>query len=337
MARRKAKVGPKQKLAGYSILTMLGLIIVWLLVQQAHFNPAVIVASRGLQLTGGPQAVSGQALTATAALIPEVPGFTPLAPIQSFGPQNLSDKINGRAELYLSAGFKEMSCRSFNLGEKEKAYLEVFVYDMGSAPNAYAVFSGQRRPGSSSIALTSNAYITANALFFTQGRFYVELVGDRASAALKSSLENYAKALLAKIPSEGETTTATGRFPEQCLVAGSVRLCATDTFGMADFNNVFTGEYTLKNGSATAFLAERDTPEQAKADARRYQDFLTANGYQKIPPPGAAEDLQVLKLDNSFEIIFVQDRTLGGVHDASSLEVALDLAATLKSALKGKP
>jgi hypothetical protein len=127
MARRKAKVGPKQKLAGYSILAMLGLIIVWLLVQQAHFNPAVIVASRGLQLQGQPQAVSGQALTATAALIPEVPGFTPLAPTQSFGPENLSDKIDGRAELYLSAGFKEMSCRSFNLGDKEKAYLEVFV------------------------------------------------------------------------------------------------------------------------------------------------------------------------------------------------------------------
>jgi hypothetical protein len=208
---------------------------------------------------------------------------------------------------------------------------------MGTAPNAYAVFSGQRRPDSPTLPLTANAYATANALFFTQGKFYVEIVADRASNALQSSLEAYAKALLAKIPSEGETTTTAGHFPKECLVLGSVRLCATDTFGMADFNNVFTGEYTLKNGSATAFLAERDTPEQAKADARRYQDFLTANGYQKIQPPGAAGDLQVLKLDNSFEIIFVQDRTLAGVHDASSLEVALDLAATLKVALKGKP
>jgi hypothetical protein len=337
MARRKAKVGPKQKLAGYSILAMLGLIIVWLLFQQAHFNPAVIVASRGLQLPNGAQAVSGQSLSATAALIPEVSGFTPLGPTQSFGPENLSDKINGRAELYLSAGFKAMSCRSFNVGDKEKAYLEVFVYDMGSAQNAYAVFSGQRRPDSPTLPLTANAYATANALFFTQGRFYVELVSDRASPALKSSLENYAKALVAKIPSEGETTTTAGRFPEQCLVMGSVRLCATDTFGMADFNNVFTGEYTLKNGSATAFLAERDTPAQAAADAQRYRDFLTTNGYQKIQPPGAGGDLQVLKLDNSLEIIFVQGRTLAGVHDASSLEVALELAATLKSALKGKP
>jgi hypothetical protein len=337
MARRQAKVGPQQKLVGYSILAILGLIIVWLLVQQSHFNPAVIVASRGLQLPGRPQAVSGQALTATAALIPEVSGFTPLAPIQSFGPKNLSDKINGRAELYLSAGFKEMSCRGFNLGDKGKAYVEVFVYDMGSAPNAYAVFSGQRRPGSPSIPLTSNTYATDNALFFTKGRFYIEIVGDRASKALQSSLQDYATALLVKIPSEGDTTTTAGRFPKEGLALDSVRLSATDVFGLADFNNVLTGEYTLPNGNATAFLAERDTPEQAEADAQRYRDFLTANGYQKIQTPGAAGDLHVLGLDNSFEIIFVQDRTLAGAHDASSPEAALELAATLRAALKGKP
>jgi hypothetical protein len=143
-----------------------------------------MVASRGVQLPGQPQAVSGQA--ATAALLPEVSGFTPLAPIESYGPENLSDKIDGRAELYLSAGFQEMSCRSFTLSEAENAHVEVFVYDMGSAQNAYAVFSSQRRPGSADIPLTANAYATGNALFFSQARFYVEIVGDRDSAALQT-------------------------------------------------------------------------------------------------------------------------------------------------------
>jgi hypothetical protein len=64
-----------------------------------------------------------------------------------------------------------MSARSFTLDEAGQAHLEVFVYDMGSAANAYAVFSAQRRPGSPDIPLTAHAYATANALFFTQGRF----------------------------------------------------------------------------------------------------------------------------------------------------------------------
>ena len=81
-----------------------------------------------------------------------------------------------------------MSCRRFGLGAGGKAHVEVFIYDMGSAPNAFAVFSGQRRPGSPSSSLTANAYATANALFFTQGRFYVEIVADRASETLQKSL-----------------------------------------------------------------------------------------------------------------------------------------------------
>jgi hypothetical protein len=334
MARGKAKVGAAQKLTGYGILAVLGLIIVGLWVQQPRFNPAVIVAMQSPLLPGRPQAVSGRPLAATAALIPEVSGFTPLAPIESFGPENLSDKIDGKAELYLPAGFKEMSCRSFGLGAQREAHVEVFLYDMGAAQNAFAVFSGQRRPGSPSIPLTANAYATANALFFTQGRFYVEIVADRASEALPVSLEAFAAALLAKIPSEGGAPDAAALFPKEGLARDTVRLCATDTFCLEGLNNVLTGEYSLKSGKATAFMAERDTPEQAQAEAKRYLDFLAANGYQKVQAPG---ETQVLVQDKSFDMVFVQGRTLAGVHDATSLAAALDLAGQLRASLQEKP
>ncbi|MEJ2091986.1 MAG: hypothetical protein P8X65_07305 [Syntrophobacterales bacterium] len=333
MARRKAKVGPTQKLAGYSILAVLGVIAVWLLIQQSSFNPAVLVASRGVT----PQAGSGQAAAALAALFPEVAGFTPLATLQTYGPDNLSDKIDGKAGLYLSAGFKEMACRSFRLSEAGQAYVEVFIYDMGSPQNAYAVFSSQRRPDSTGISLTANAYKTDNALFFSRGRFYVEIVGDRASEALQGALKTYATALLAKMPSEGATKDRAKLFPRQGLAKNSVRLSASDTFGLADFNNVLTGEYKVKNGYATAFVAERDTPEQAKKDAQRYREFLAANGYKKIQTPGAPAGIEVLALeDSSFEIILVQGKILAGVHDASSPEAAVDLANKLLTVLKEK-
>jgi hypothetical protein len=336
MARGKATVGAAQKLTGYGILAVLGLIAAGLLIQQSRFNPAVIVAMRAPD-KGRPQAGSGPALAATAALIPEVAGFTPLVPPQSYGPDNLSDKIDGKAELYLSAGFKEMSCRSFGLGGSGGAHVEVFVYDMGSAPNAYAVFSGQRRQGSPSIPLTPNAYATANALFFTQGKFYVEIVADRAAETLEKSLEAYATALLAKLPSQGEAQDQAALFPKENLVRETVRLCPTDTFCLEGLNNVLTGEYSLKSGKATAFVAVRDSPELAREDARRYLDFLAANGYQKVQAPGAPGDIDVLGLDNSFEMVFAEGRTLAGVHDATSIAAAQELAAQLRSGLKGKP
>jgi hypothetical protein len=337
MARRKAKVSAAQKLSGYAILGVLGLIAVWLLIQQSRFNPAVVVAMRAPQLQGRPQAVIGGASAATAALLPEVSGFTALAPTESFGPDNLSDKIDGKAELYLPAGFKEMSCRRFEVGAAGKANVEVFLYDMGSVPGAYAVFSGQRRPGAPSIPLTAHAYATANALFFTQGRFYVELVADRASEALGSALQAYATALLAKLPAAGETKDEAAQFPQEGLAPDTVRLSATDTFGLQGLNNVFTGEYNLKTGKATGFMARRPTPAQAQAEAKRYLDFLAANGYQQVSAPGSPAGIPVLVLDNSFETVFVQDRTLAGVHDATSLAAALELAAKLRTAVKRQP
>ncbi len=221
MARRKTRVGLNERLAGYGILAVLGLITVWLLIQQSQFNPAVTVALRGVELQGRSPAVSGTAPAATASLIPKVPGFTPKGPAQSFGPENLSDKINGKAELYLAAGFIEMSARSFTLDKAGQAHVEVLVYDMGTPANAYAVFSAQRRPGSPDLPLTAHAYTTSNALFFTRARFYVEMVADRAEAAVESPLKEYAAALLAGMPSEGEAApTTAGLLPPGRLECG---------------------------------------------------------------------------------------------------------------------
>jgi len=230
-----------------------------------------------------------------------------------------------------------MSCRSFGLGAGGETHVDVYLYDMGSAQNAYAVFSGQRRPGSPISPLTANAYATTNALFFTRGRFYVEIVADRASETLQKSLEAYATALLTKLPAEGETKDAAARFPKTGLSPDTVRLCATDTFCLEGLNNVLTGEYSLKSGKATAFMAERHTPAQAQAEAKRYLEFLAANGYQKVQAPAPPGDIPVLSLEDSFEMVFVEGRTLAGVHDATSLAAALELAGTLRTALKGKP
>ncbi|MDD2902545.1 MAG: hypothetical protein PHU44_08920 [Syntrophales bacterium] len=336
MARAKAKVGPTQRLTGYGILALLGVIAIGLLVQQSRFNPAVVVAQHAPLL----QTASGGALKATAGFLPEIPGFTPQTPAQSYGKETLSDKIDGKAELYLQAGFREMSCRSFTLAAMGGAHVEAFLYDMGSPAHAFAVFSGQRRPGSPDLPLTAHAYATANALFFTQGKYYVEIVADRAGEAVQKSLETYAAALLAKLPAAGGAKEKDEKalFPKDGLALDSVRLSAADAFGLAGFNNVLTGEYKLKDGTATAFIASRETPEQAQADGKRYLEFLTANGYRKVQAPGAAAGLSVLSLDNSsFEIVFTQGRILAGVHDASSLKAALELAARLQTKLRGKP
>ena len=353
------RVSKEERMAGYAILAVLCAIALWLGMVQARYNPAVIVAMNAPKAKG--RVASGQigqgagqesALAATAAFFPEVTGFSALTPIETYDPDTLSDKIDGKAELYLPAGFKEMSCRGYALGA---AHVDMYIYDMATPPGAFAVFSGQRRPGSADVALGDNAYATSNALFFSKGAYYVELVADRAAPELAANLATYATALLAALPAGEEGAQAaseSARFPKEGLKADTVRLSSSDTFGLEGFSAVYTAEYSLERGEATAFLAARTTPQEAQAQAAAYLAFLAANGYTELtsqgkPGPGtgtgaagssAAPDTQgsmrLFALDASFEAVFVSDSTMAGVHDASSREAAEDLAARLATALR---
>ncbi len=331
-------MGAAQKLTGYGILAVLGLITVGLLVQQSRFNPAVIVALRAPALKGRPQAAAGRAQAATAALIPEVPGFTPLAPVESYNPDNLSDKIDGKAELYLSAGFKEMSCRSFGLGAGGRGACGRLSLRYGFSPKCLCRV---QRPTPSRFPQQSpdRQCLCHEPMPCSspRGGFTWRSWPTGPRRRCKSPWRLTPRRSWPSFPPQGETKNQAALFPKEGLALDTVRLSAADTFGLEGLNNVLTGEYSLKGGKATAFMAQRDTPEQAQAEAKRYLDFLAANGYQKVQAPAPAGDIPVLVLDNSFEIVFVEGRTLAGVHDATSLAAALELAAKLRTGLKGKP
>jgi len=327
-------VSVAQQVTGYAILAGLALILTGLLIQQSRFNPAVTA----LQPPGVGGAVSqGWSPAGSDAFsFPAVSGFTPQGPQQRFGPENLSDKINGKAELYLSAGFRSLAVQSFQLAEPSQAYLEVFVYDMGSPENAYAVFSSQRRPGAAPLTFRPHAYATANALYFTSDRYYVELILDRAVADVDAVLGELLSALLAILPSAETKETLAAAFPPLGLAPDSIRLNAADAFGLAGFNQVYTAEYTLPEGLATAFLSAAPDAAAAADAARRYQDFLLANGFQVVKQPAIPDEITILAFEDVFEAIVVVDRILAGVHEAPSWTAALELAQRLQQALAGR-
>ena len=71
-------------------------------------------------------------------------GLKPLTAPETFKADTLSDKIDGKAELYLSAGFNRLFSQRFRDEKASDLWIEAFVYDMGngkthlrySAPNA---------------------------------------------------------------------------------------------------------------------------------------------------------------------------------------------------------
>lgn len=321
-------------MAGYAVLSVLALLTVWLFVRQSQFSPAVIVAMNHPK--GAGKLVSGQQgeMAALTASYLEALGDAALSPVESYNAETLSDKIDGKAELYLASGFQEMSNRAFTAADAAGARVDVYLYAMESPKDAFAVFSGQRRPGADQLSIAANAYATENAIFLTKDRFYLELIGAQASPQLRPALEAMAQALLAALPAlpydEGQGSGAdTDLFPPEGLKKDTVRLAVSDALGLEGFQNVYTAEYALPQGEAAAFLAVRATPEEAAAQAKAYIDFLAANGFKPAAPVQSMPGVTIMTLDTLVQVVMSKGRVLAGVHDAVSSEAALALAAAL--------
>jgi hypothetical protein len=252
-----------------------------------------------------------------------------LSPPESFGPQTLSDKINGKAELYLSADFLHLVSQRFVRADDPQAWVEIFVYDMGTHKNAFAVYSAQRRSEAESSDLTGLAYKTRNALFWVHGKYYVEAVASVSSETMLESLESFARRFIATTPAEKEVIGEIGLFPPRNLVEGSITLLSADVFGLQGFEKVYTGLYKMGAEEVTGFLSRRESPREARNLAETYHSFLLENGGVDVPLDNQVPGALLVNIMDTYEIIFYHGSFLAGVHQAESREAAETLALEL--------
>jgi len=250
-------------------MALLMVIAAGILWRQADFNPAVRVFTAG---AGGERlsAADTGPETSVPDLVSLPDGIRPMGPPEIFGPDRLADKIDGKAPLYLSAGFQELASQRFVLKGQSNQWFEFNVFRMADARGAFAVFSAQRRSGAHAAAVAKYSYGTENALFVTHGPFYLELIGSGSGDALRDAMERTAQAFV-----RSHRVTAASRepgdlFPTGGLDRGSITLLAEDAFGFAGLDQVTTALYRLGGKELMAFVSRRDSARGAAELADAY-------------------------------------------------------------------
>ncbi len=323
----------RQTASSLAILCLLAVIGTGIFWAQYNHNPAVLQKELRLQSTATGRDTPPQALT--DAIIPPPPGLVPLTLPESFDDQNLSDKINGKAELYLSAGFVSLSSQRFKDKNDANLWIEAFVYDMGNGENAFSVFSAQRRDGAATLELTPYAYRTPNALFFVHGSYYIEVIAseatDRAFGPMKLLAESFIGATAAQAPVIQEKDL----FPNQGLVTDSMALISADAFGFERLNQVYTAEYEFENGQMMAFLSRRQDGRAAQELASAYQEFLATFGGQYRDADLPIKGARLVEILETYEVIFSCGPYVAGVREADNKQLAIQLAQRLYDMLKG--
>jgi hypothetical protein len=309
------------------ILGVLGLIAVGVSLKQFRYDPSVFSAAAPQESAAAGRTVSATDSSPFLAFLPAE--LAVMSAPEKFGPENLSDKIDGKAEYYLSAGFRELQCQRFNVRGHPDSWLEIFVYEMDTPRHAFAVFSGQRRERATKANFAPFAYQTQNALYFAHGRRYVEVVAADANDALMQAMVSFARQFVKGTAAEQAELVELTLFPRENLREDSVMLLSADAFGFDRFDNVFTANYTVGNTEVTAFLSARKTNAEAATLADAYGNFLVEMGGTELKPSASIPGARLMEIAGTYELVFVRDEFLGGVHGAESKDAAETVAAAL--------
>lgn len=252
---------------------------------------------------------------------------------ERFAPPTLSDRINGRADLYLRAGFVSLYGQRFALPDQETALVTLLAFDMGTPRNAYTVFGLQRRPDAASVDLGDTAFSSGGSLFVQQGQWYLELVPSAPEDALYEAALRLATAFVAQQDAEDDSGAPPAQlFPEDGRVEGSLVRIPDDAFGCEALDDVWTATYERDGASLLVFAAVRPSPAEAAEAATAYRKFLTETGGTLSPVDDLPDGASVLLMGTT-TVVLRQGRVFAGVQEAEDPDAAGALAAAVARGL----
>jgi hypothetical protein len=271
-------------------------------------------------------------------------GFGMLSKVEVYNADNLYEKINGKAPLYIESGFKELSTQRFVKTGDPNLWMELYVYDMGNIKNAFSVYSVQKRAESEAFPSmqlgtpqsgNSFAYKTSNALYFVHGKYYIEIVGSSESRELSKAIEETSQKLKSNLAAGANASIAElAFFPQENLVPDSFKLYLVSTFGCEKLTDVFTARYKSGEKTITAFIGKRADSKEAEAMAESYRKFLIENGATIKSTTNKTIEGKVVDFYGTTEIVFTVGPFVAGIHEAENQERAEKIAEILIGKLK---
>lgn len=152
------------------------------------------VSARGEPTAGVSAAAAGAAAPAKPAergALPDglaPPGFSEGRPAV-FDAENLYEKIDGRANYFTSRGFQHLSFVSLASGAATATTIDLELYDMGNGENALGAYGGEKPAEVASETHPGGLWhLDRNALYLTQGRYYLRAIASDEAEATRAAL-----------------------------------------------------------------------------------------------------------------------------------------------------
>jgi hypothetical protein len=258
-------------------------------------------------------------------------GFAPDGPSQTLDEDALETKFDDLDSFYTNAGLRYAVCQRYSATDGPARRFDACVYVHRAARAAMSTFLSISQAGplfgrdeGRPSRLARHAWESSGFLAFVQGDAYVEVASEETAAENADARTEVAATLAARY---GGATLEPPPFPDGDRVNGKLRLIMRNAFGASGLDGIYACDYEAGGNEAIAFWSDRDSADEAEALARRWRDFLLANG--AVQGGETMVDATVLSLMGFTEVVCTRGRVFAGVHQAESLELARRLAAAV--------
>jgi hypothetical protein len=148
----------------------------------------------------------------------EVHGWRSEGRDETYDGQTIFDYINGFGEIYLAYNFRFLLVRRYEKPSQPR--LTVDLFDMGSAEDAFGIFSFEREETSPDIGQDSD--YAAGMLRFWKGQFFVTVTAEKETPESKEAVLALGKAIAEAIQETGQYPEVLRFLPKKGLISKKV-------------------------------------------------------------------------------------------------------------------
>lgn len=201
--------------------------------------------------------------------LPPVDGWTVSGEVEVFNPDNLFDRINGAAPLFLENNFREMTSMEYKKGAD---YITIQAYRHATPEDAFGMYSSERSSDLEFLPVGGEAQGDRANLYFFAGNMYLKMWSN-ASGDVSKELQAIGKVLAEKIDAGAGYPPVIRLFPEQGKIPHSTAYITSNYIGHEFLRAVYTMKYEKDGQSFQLFVLDGGSPDGVKDVLSQYMAF----------------------------------------------------------------
>jgi hypothetical protein len=207
--------------------------------------------------------------------LPKVKGWTLSKDVEVFHRDNLHERINGAAPLFIENNFQEMTSAVYTKGED---YITVQAYRHATPEDAFGMYTSERSsdmefyPG-----IGGEAQGDGYGLYFFVGMVYVKISASNESENISAAMKEIAAGLAGKIGWSASYPLIINSFPKEGMIPHTGAYITQNYIGHEFLKPAYTVNYELSGKKFQAFVIDAKTAENAKQILSEYFKFTKQN------------------------------------------------------------